>query len=151
MGPRDALIRQGKQPMDHSKANRLKVHEASEINNLRKAQEAMDSPRKPPPPQVQAAKCNPGPNFLAKNRAEASKAAPKHKRHDKTDYLAKPEYGKVPQYLVERNIRRDLERERALEAAGMPPEPQYLVERNIRRDLERQRALEAAGMPPGRS
>mmetsp|Transcript_25560 Transcript_25560/g.64845 ORF Transcript_25560/g.64845 Transcript_25560/m.64845 type:complete len:296 (-) Transcript_25560:370-1257(-) len=147
-GVRDAQKRQGVKPFDYAKSNALAIKEASHLNALRKASvkdqteltggqpsymrsNSAPSRRGPPAAPVTS---NDGRNFLQENKLGAGMPMrpPKPtKEDDSSKYLKKKDYGRVPEYLVERKMELAEHADavaRAKEAALIPPGMRLLPE-----------------------
>jgi hypothetical protein len=112
-GPRDAQIRAGRTPTDHSKHNRTAIKEASQMNALRK----LSTDQTPQPCSRKSSATRPSlamrerrsssgdgsRNFVEENKLQAgSTRVARSASEEEEAFVQKRDYGKVPQYLVER-------------------------------------------------
>ncbi|KAG2494455.1 hypothetical protein HYH03_007507 [Edaphochlamys debaryana] len=156
-GRRDAQMRAGITPTDHARQNAMAVREASNVNAMRKAAEEKDKDagrlKLPPvrstsaPHQRAAAGRRPssssgaaGRDFIQENKL-GSVAPLRPPRPEKTppNYMAKRDFGQVPQYLLERKLQMAADQEaavRAKEAALIPPGMRLMPEEERQETLE---------------
>ncbi|MEW5301363.1 MAG: hypothetical protein WDW36_004226 [Sanguina aurantia] len=148
-GPRDAQLRAGVKPVNHSRNNILAMKEQSQMNALQKHQEAQQqqlqqspgfpglrstSARRPAPQPQRSPSDDGGRNFVQENKMGAvapARALARTPSDDGSKYLAKRDYGRVPAYLVERKMEMAADYEasiRAKEAALIPPGMRMLDE-----------------------
>ncbi|GAX83094.1 hypothetical protein CEUSTIGMA_g10520.t1 [Chlamydomonas eustigma] len=149
-GPRDAQIRAGIKPPNHAKSNISAVKEQSSLNQLRKmaVQEEKSFPRgqgarstsaptrKPIQRQCSVEAGEGGRDFLNENKLVAGMPPIRLPRINSTKddglkYLHKPDFGRVPTYLLQRKIDLIDQQEsemRAREAALIPPGMRLLPE-----------------------
>jgi len=147
-GPRDAQVRAGIKPFDHAKSNIAAIKEQSKLNALQKmssqdngsgagakAAAAARSTSAPTRRVLQRPPSDNGRDFINENRVNA--AAPQRpprpdgKADDGLKYLQKRDYGRVPNYLLERKVEMLEQQEqqlRAKEAAMIPPGMRMLPE-----------------------
>jgi hypothetical protein len=147
-GPRDAQTRAGIKPLNHAKSNISAVKEQSSLNQLRKIaiQEEKAHPRgarstsaptrKPIHRQSSVKAREEGRDFLNENKMVAGMPPTRLPRinstkDDSVNYLHKPDFGRVPTYLLQRKIDLIDQQEaemRAREAALIPPGMRLLPE-----------------------
>eukprot|EP00798_Chlamydomonas_sp_ICE-L_P001582 gene1582-32970_t len=178
MGPRDAARRKGQTPFNHARSNVAAVREQSRLNALRKMAGAeafaVGRPKLGPTtglrlptrsPSALSASGRPSPHhehdadedgrdFLRENRMNACATAPRQQYAAKDDdghkYLTKKDYGRVPEYIVDRKIEmaeRMEQEQRDKDAARIPPGLRLMSEEEC---LETG-AVDVRGAPGGRS
>lgn len=128
-GVRDAQRRAGIEPVNHSRNNALAVKEQSRLNALKKLQEQEEAeqaeqnrgkpalrrtssggsrPTSRPGTGLQRQHSSSGRNFVEENKVTAAATCKPAKAEQRTDdpeaFLQKRDYGRVPEYLLERKM-----------------------------------------------
>ncbi|CAG9463960.1 unnamed protein product [Pedinophyceae sp. YPF-701] len=131
-GLRDAQRRAGAKPSDHSRNNRQAVKELSELNRIMKLekQAEADAQRRPKPSKSRSQNPKQVPpgqrDYISENIRDAACSRPVKptSEADDSEYLMKPDYGRVPMYLRERQIELAADKARRLAAAEAEQVPE---------------------------